>query len=288
LYSLLMKIVRDPLEMQSYAETLRKQGRRIAFVPTMGYLHQGHLALVEEGKRRADSVVASIFVNPTQFGPSEDLEAYPRDFGRDENLLQGVGTDVIFYPDKESMYPQGYQTYVNVERVTQNLCGPSRPTHFRGVATIVAKLFNIVKPHVAVFGEKDFQQLVVIQRMVKDLNFDIEIVGYPTVREQDGLAMSSRNAYLSPEERTTALLIKKALDKVARLYEEGSRKPQFLIQKAREILSESPNIRIDYVKICDAQTLEDIEEIKDQAVMAVAVFIGKTRLIDNYVFRSTA
>jgi pantoate--beta-alanine ligase len=283
-----MKIIQDQGEMKRYADTLRLQGKQIAFVPTMGYLHEGHLSLVREGKKRADCVVVSIFVNPTQFGPSEDLDAYPRDFARDEALLKEIGTDVIFYPTKEAMYPERYQTYVTVEKVSQNLCGVSRPTHFRGVATIVTKLFNIVKPHVALFGQKDFQQLVVIQRMVEDLNFDIEIVGSPTVREQDGLAMSSRNTYLSPEERTSALLIKKALDRTRDLYLEGVTKAQVLIKEAKEVLSESPRIKIDYVKICNARTLEDVEEIQDEAVMAVAVFIGKTRLIDNYVFRGPA
>ena len=281
-----MKIIRDPVEMQQYSDALRHQGTRIGFVPTMGYLHEGHLSLVTEARKRTDHVVVSIFVNPTQFSPSEDLEAYPRDFARDETLLEGVGTDSVFYPTKDAMYAGGYQTYVTVENISQNLCGVSRPTHFRGVATVVTKLFNIVKPHVAVFGQKDFQQLVVIQRMVKDLNFDIEIIGHPTVREQDGLAMSSRNTYLGPEERTSALLIKKALDRTRDLYVEGNNKAPVLLQKAKEVLEGSPRIKIDYLKICDAHTLEEIEEIRGEAVMAVAVFIGKTRLIDNYVFRN--
>lgn len=279
-----MRIIRDPAQMQGYAETLRRQGKRIGFVPTMGYLHEGHLSLVREARSKADCVVVSIFVNPTQFAPSEDLDAYPRDFARDEALLKEVGTDVIFFPEAKTMYPEGYRTFVTVENLSKNLCGISRPTHFRGVATIVTKLFNIVKPHVAVFGQKDFQQLVVIKRMVEDLNFDVEIIGHPTVREKDGLAMSSRNTYLSPEERADALLLKKALDKAREGYEAGVRQAGPLVKMAREVLEQSPRIRIDYLKVCDTQSLKDVEVIEDEAVMAVAVFIGKTRLIDNCVF----
>jgi pantoate--beta-alanine ligase len=279
-----MKIIRDPAQMQGYAETLRHQGKRIGFVPTMGYLHEGHLSLVREARNKADCVVVSIFVNPTQFAPSEDLDAYPRDFARDEALLKEVGTDVIFYPEAQTMYPEGYQTFVTVENLSKNLCGMSRPTHFRGVATIVTKLFNIVKPHVAVFGQKDFQQLLVIKRMVEDLNFDVEIIGHPTVRERDGLAMSSRNTYLSSEERADALLLKKALDKAKECYEAGVRHAGSLIERAKEVLEQSPRIRIDYLKVCDTQDLQDIDVIEGEAVMAVAVFIGRTRLIDNCVF----
>ncbi len=283
-----MKIIKDPVEMQRYAQLIKLQGKKIGFVPTMGYLHEGHLSLVREARKRADCVVVSIFVNPTQFAPSEDLDVYPRDFPRDEALLRETGADVIFYPDSESMYPHGFETFVTVEHLSRKLCGISRPTHFRGVATVVAKLFNLVKPDIAVFGEKDFQQLVIIRRMVKDLNFDIDIVGHPTVREEDGLAMSSRNTYLMPEDRAAATLIKKALDNARQHYEKGVRHASILIEKATEVLRQSPKIRIDYLKICDTQSLEDVEEITGEAVMAVAVFIGTTRLIDNMVFSGNA
>jgi pantoate--beta-alanine ligase len=283
-----MRIIRDIREMQHTAETLRLEGKRIAFVPTMGYLHQGHLSLMQEGRQKADVVVASIFVNPTQFGPQEDLGAYPRDFENDEKLMKDVGVDIVFYPAENEIYPEGYQTSVRVEKITQNLCGASRPVHFGGVATVVTKLFHIVKPHVALFGDKDFQQRVVIQRMVRDLNFDIEVIGCPTVREPDGLAMSSRNAYLSPEERKESLAVKQALDRTGELYNSGVRNTEELTAGAREILAGSPNIRIDYVKICDTTTLEEVERIESEAVLAIAVFLGNTRLIDNTVFSENA
>jgi len=279
-----MNIVRDIREMQGLAEGLRLQGKRIAFVPTMGYLHEGHLSLMKEGKRRADILVASVFVNPAQFGPQEDLEAYPRDFARDEGLMRSAGVDIVFYPSETEIYPEGYQTYVTVERITRNLCGASRPVHFRGVATVVTKLFHIVKPHVALFGDKDFQQRTVIQRMVRDLNFDIEVIGCPTVREPDGLAMSSRNAYLSPTQRTEALAIRRALDAARDLHERGVRDAGDLVKRVREILAGSPGMKIDYITVSDTETLEEIERIERDAVLAVAVFVGNTRLIDNTVF----
>jgi len=278
-----MKIVREIREMQTLAEDLRLQGRRIAFVPTMGYLHQGHLSLMAEGRKRADVVVASIFVNPTQFGPQEDLDAYPRDFESDERLMRSVGVDVVFYPSEKDIYPGGYQTYVTVERITRNLCGASRPVHFRGVATVVTKLFHIVKPHVAIFGDKDFQQRRVIQQMVRDLNFDVEVIGCPTVREPDGLAMSSRNAYLSAGERREALSVKRALDGARGLFEAGECRAGEILARVREILGAAAGIRIDYLAVCDAETLEEIETVRGEAVLAVAVFVGNTRLIDNVV-----
>jgi len=278
-----MEIIRDTGKMQRRAEALRSQGKRIAFVPTMGYLHPGHLSLMEEGKRRADVLVSSIFVNPTQFGPQEDLEAYPRDFENDEKLMQEVGVDIVFYPTVEGMYPEGFQTSVRVEKITRHLCGASRPVHFGGVATVVTKLFHIVKPHVALFGDKDFQQRVVIQRMVRDLNFDVEVVGCPTVREPDGLAMSSRNAYLSPTERQKALAGKQALDHAVERFQGGMRDAGTLLDEARDILTACPDMRVDYLKICDTGTLEEVEQVRVEAVLAVAVFLGKTRLIDNVV-----
>ena len=278
-----MKIIREPHAMQGLADELRGQGGRIALVPTMGYLHEGHLSLMREGKKRAETLVVSVFVNPTQFGPQEDLDAYPRNFEQDKRLMQEVGVDWVFCPTDEGMYPDGYQTYLTVEEVTRNLCGRSRPTHFRGVATVVTKLFHIVKPHVALFGKKDFQQLVVIRRMVKDLNLDVEIVGCPIVREPDGLAMSSRNKYLSPDERREALALKKALDRARELFRDGERRAQVLVDEVHRILSLHPHIRADYVSLCDAETLEDVETIEGETVLAIAAFAGKTRLIDNSV-----
>jgi len=278
-----VEIIRDVAGMQKRTEELRRQGLRIAFVPTMGYLHEGHLSLMREGKKRADVVVASVFVNPTQFGPEEDLDAYPRDFEGDERLMCEAGVDIVFYPTEAEIYPEGYETYVSLEKTTRNLCGLSRPIHFRGVATVVTKLFNIVKPHVALFGDKDFQQRVVIQKMARDLNFDIEIVGCPIVREPDGLAMSSRNAYLTPEQRKEALALKRSLDGAEDLFLKGERKAESLKGKAKEILLAQLGTRIDYIRICSTATLEDVEIIDKEAVLAVAAYLGKTRLIDNCV-----
>lgn len=250
----------------------------------MGYLHEGHLDLMREGRQRADHLVISIFVNPTQFGPGEDFEKYPRDFERDERLAAEAGVDTIFYPDVDGMYPPGYQTYVTVENVTRNLCGKSRPIHFRGVATVCTKLFNIVKPHEAVFGKKDFQQLAVIKRMVKDLDMDLAIVGMDTTREPDGLAMSSRNAYLRPEERHSALSLSRGLKIAKELYESGERKGSVIIDAVRDHISGHEHTDIDYIQICDAETMEDMERLDGESVIALAVRVGIPRLIDNHVF----
>lgn len=276
-----MRVIESPRLMQQTAEELRNKGKILAFVPTMGYLHEGHLSLMREGRRRADTVIASVFVNPTQFGPQEDLASYPRDFERDCTLMESAEVDIVFHPRAEDMYPDGFQTYVTVERVSRTLCGRSRPHHFRGVATVVTKLFNIVKPHVALFGWKDFQQVVVIRRMVKDLNFDVEIVGCPIVRESDGLAMSSRNTYLSAEERQEALGLKQALDEARAQVQGGQREAAAILARVREILSARPGIRIDYVEICHPETLEGIERIEGPALLAIAAYVGRTRLIDN-------
>jgi pantoate--beta-alanine ligase len=249
----------------------------------MGYFHEGHLSLMREARRTADHVVVSIYVNPTQFGPKEDFSKYPRDFDRDAAMAKSVGVDVIFFPSNQDMYPGGYQTYVDVEQVTKNLCGMSRPGHFRGVTTICCKLFNIVKPHSAIFGKKDFQQLAAIKRMVADLNLDLEIVGLPTYRELDGLAMSSRNVYLSQEERSSALALVGALKLAQNLYAEGERNAVKIIKQAEKLIENEPFTNIDYIKICDTATLEDVNEIKNEVVMALAVKVGKTRLIDNSV-----
>ena len=279
-----MKTLSSVKEMQEFAEDSRLSGKTIALVPTMGFLHQGHLELMEEGKKRADILIISIFVNPTQFGVGEDLEKYPRDMERDKKLAEGVGVDIIFAPSASEMYPKGYQTYVNVKDVTRNLCGISRPTHFRGVTTVVAKLFNIVKPHIAIFGEMDFQQLVTIRQMVKDLNFDIEIVGIPTVREKDGLAMSSRNTYLTPEERKAALSLNQAISIARDIFRSGERRSESILREVKKRIESEDLTDIDYVKMCDSQTLEDIEEIDRGAVLAIAVKVGRTRLIDNCTF----
>lgn len=270
--------------MQVRADSIRRRGRRSAFVPTMGYLHEGHLNLMREAKKSADELVVSIFVNPTQFGPGEDYEKYPRDFERDEALAKEVGVDIIFYPSVDDMYPAGYQTYVTVEEVTRNLCGMSRPVHFRGVATVCTKLFNIVKPHAAVFGKKDYQQLVTIRRMTADLNMDIEIVGVDITREPDGIAMSSRNAYLKREEREAALSLSRGLKIAKKLYDDGERGASVIIRSVREYIESHEGTDIDYVKICDAETLEDVETLERESVIALAVRVGLPRLIDNYVF----
>ncbi|MGB5217255.1 MAG: pantoate--beta-alanine ligase [Smithella sp.] len=279
-----MKVIKSARKMQSFSESLREKGESIAFVPTMGYFHEGHLQLMREAKKLADNVVTSIYVNPTQFGPKEDFSKYPRDFDRDLQMAESAGVDVIFYPTNKEMYPAAYQTYVDVEKVTQNLCGASRPGHFRGVTTICCKLFNIIKPHVAIFGKKDFQQFITIKRMVDDLNMDLQITGFPTVREADGLAMSSRNKYLQKNERPSALTLFKALKLAEKLYAGGERNASVIINAAEKLIAKSSHTLIDYIKICDAGTLKDIDTIKRQAFMALAVKVGKTRLIDNHVF----
>jgi pantoate--beta-alanine ligase len=271
--------------MQAFSDACRKQGKTIVFVPTMGYLHQGHAHLMQEGRKLGDVLIVSIFVNPTQFGPGEDFEKYPRDWDRDAQLCASAGVDVIFAPTAEEMYPQGYQTSIIVSQVSENLCGVSRPTHFQGVATVVAKLFNCTKPHVALFGEKDFQQLVVIKRMVKDLNMDIQIIGVPTVREQGGLAMSSRNTYLSADERISALSLSQGLARARELFQQGERSALVLIGTVREIIEKEKCAAVEYIKVCDIETLQDIETIAQPAVMALAVKIGKARLIDNIVLK---
>ncbi len=261
-----MEIITGIRQMQRYSDEVRMSGRRVAVVPTMGYLHEGHLSLVRIARERADAVVVTIFVNPKQFGPSEDFTTYPRDMDRDLDLVKSSGAACVFAPAAAEMYPEGYQTSVRVDRLTQHLCGISRPTHFEGVTTVVAKLFNATKPHAAVFGEKDFQQLQVIRRMVRDLDMDIEIIGGPIVREPDGLAMSSRNKYLSPEERAAALVLSSSLFEIRELCARGERDALTLGRK-----------------ICDLETLEEISHLRRDSVAALAVFFGKTRLIDNII-----
>lgn len=279
-----MEIINSTAQMQSFADSIRLQGKKISFVPTMGYFHEGHLNLMREARKMADCLVVSIYVNPTQFGPKEDLSKYPRDFDRDRKMAEDVNVDVIFYPSNDEMYPNNYQTYVNVENVTQNLCGLSRPGHFRGVTTVCCKLFNMVKPHIAVFGKKDFQQFVTIKRMVADLNLDLEIIGVPTVREADGLAMSSRNVYLNEKERVSALSLVNSLKLAQRIYDAGERKSSPILSEVSQLIKGVPYTEIDYIKICDTSTLMDIGEIEGEAVIALAVKVGTTRLIDNHVF----
>lgn len=279
-----MEIINSIAQMQSFAETLRLQNKKISFVPTMGYFHEGHLDLMREAGKMADCLAVSIYVNPTQFGPKEDLSKYPRDFDRDCKMAEGVDVDVIFNPSNEEMYPQNYQTYINVEKVTRNLCGLSRPGHFRGVTTVCCKLFNIVKPHIAVFGKKDYQQFITIKRMVADLNLDLEVIGLPTVREANGLAMSSRNVYLKENERPSALSLVNSLKLAQKLYAGGERKSFRILSEVTKLINSAPYTEIDYAKICDAATLADIDEITVDAVIALAVKVGTTRLIDNHVF----
>jgi len=277
-----MDIITDIAEMQSRSLAARAAGKRIAFVPTMGYLHEGHASLLREGRKRGDLLVLSIFVNPTQFGPNEDLDRYPRDFARDEALAGEAGVDVIFYPSAATIYPSGYATFVNVEgALTEVLEGACRPGHFRGVATVVAKLFLIVQPHVAFFGQKDFQQLAVIRRMTQDLNLPVDIVGMPIVREADGLAMSSRNVYLVPDERRQALAIVGALRLAGQAARAGECSPRKLLLLAEGRLHQEPDIKIEYVTIRHQATLQETATVDADAVMLIAVRIGKTRLIDN-------
>jgi pantoate--beta-alanine ligase len=277
-----MKIVNTISEMQKLSDELRKT-KRIGLVPTMGYLHEGHMSLIRKAKELGDIVVASIFVNPIQFGPQEDLAKYPRDFKRDAALLRKEKTDIVFHPFTEDMYSQDFSTYVEVKRLEDFLCGKTRAGHFVGVATVVTKLLNIVKPHFAIFGQKDFQQLVIIQKMVRDLNMDIKIVGHPIVREEDGLAMSSRNTYLSKSERGKALLISKSLRRAEEMFLKGERKSAALKKEVEGVLCQKEGISIEYIEICDSRNFEDLEIIKNRAVLAIACRIGKTRLIDNVI-----
>jgi pantoate--beta-alanine ligase len=274
------EVVRDPSDMRARVEDLRRDGRTIAVVPTMGALHEGHLELLRVARRSADIVILTIFVNPTQFGPNEDLAKYPRDEAGDLAKARTCGIDLAFCPDASAMYPAGAQTFIEVRELQQPMCGASRPGHFAGVATIVAKLFNITKPHVAVFGEKDYQQLAIIRRMVRDLDFAIQIVGVPIVRERDGLALSSRNAYLSAEGRQIALGLSRGLAAAEALVKAGERDAATLRAAATAQLV---GARIDYVELRDATELSEITRLERPAVLAVAAFVGATRLIDNRV-----
>ena len=255
----------------------------VGLVPTMGFLHEGHLSLIRRAREECDHVVVSIFVNPTQFGPKEDLSKYPRDIERDLKLIEPLGTDLVWMPTAEIMYPQGYQTWVEVEAITSPLEGALRPGHFKGVTTVVAKLFNAVQPHKAYFGQKDAQQAAVIRQMVRDLNFPLEVIVCPTMREVDGLAMSSRNVYLDPEQRQAAKVLFRSLSAAKELFERGERNAENIRRKMKEILASEPLAEVQYVSCADYDTLEELDEIKGKALLSMAVFVGKTRLIDNCV-----
>ncbi len=278
------RIIQRVEELQRWSDEVRASGRRVALVPTMGALHEGHLSLVRLAAEHAERVVVSIFVNPTQFGPNEDLECYPRDLEGDVSRLRALGVDAVFAPEVEEMYPDGTPTWVEVDAsLTCGLCGRYRRTHFRGVTTVVARLFNAARPHFAVFGEKDYQQLVVIRQMARDLHFDIDVIGGPTVREPDGLALSSRNAYLKPGARQQARALNAALHEVRELTRAGERDPRRLEAAARCRLEKEPLAEIEYIELRDAETLEPVHHLQRKAVMALAVHFEGTRLIDNTI-----
>jgi len=277
-----MKRIESASEMQQTARSLRAQGRRIGFVPTMGNLHEGHLSLLRIARQQADVVVVSLFVNPTQFGPGEDFETYPRTLEEDCACCEREGADLLFHPPVSDMYPEGASVSVTESDLSRTLCGASRPGHFDGVCTIVAKLFNLVLPHLAVFGEKDAQQLRIIRRMVRDLRFPVEILSGPTVREPDGLALSSRNRYLTPEQRLQATCLRRALDEAERLFAAGERDPALLAAAMRALIEREPDARIDYISLVDDETLQPLTgPITAPALAALAVRVGSPRLIDN-------
>ena len=276
-----MKIYKTIAEMRAASRQVRRDEERLGFVPTMGALHEGHLSLVRAAKAKCDVVAVSIFVSPLQFGPSEDLAKYPRTFDRDSELLEKEGVDILFAPTPDEMYPAGAVTYVTVEGLSEKLCGRSRPGHFRGVTTVVAKLFHIVEPDLAFFGQKDAAQATIICRMVRDLNLPVEIVICPIMREPDGLAMSSRNAYLSPQARKSALVLQRSLTRVRNRFDQGERDTAKLIEAGKEVVAQEPTVRLDYFEIVDPASLDPVRELTNNVLVAVAAFAGNTRLIDN-------
>lgn len=278
-----MKTIENISRMSTFVKMMKKEGKSIGLVPTMGYLHEGHASLLKAAKKHTDVVVMSIFVNPKQFGPNEDFEKYPRDLRRDEEMAREAGVDVIFYPSLEDMYPDDYATYVTVEMLTSKLCGESRPGHFSGVATVVTKLFNIVRPDVAYFGQKDLQQALMIKKMVEDLNMGIEIKMMPIVREKSGLAMSSRNIYLSENQKKDAVILYQSLKTAEALVKEGETDAKKIIKTIEEMIKSKPSARIDYAVIVDAKEMKSLRTISGEAVIALAVFFGNTRLIDNII-----
>ena len=277
-----MKVATTIKEVREQVKTWKKEGQTIGLVPTMGYLHEGHASLIKKCREENDKVVVSVFVNPTQFGPNEDLEDYPRDFKRDSELCESIGADLIFHPEPSEMY-QDACAYVNIETLSSTLCGKTRPIHFKGVCTVVSKLFNIVTPDNAYFGQKDAQQLAIIKKMVQDLNFDIRIVGCPIIREEDGLAKSSRNTYLSAEERQAALCLSQAVKKGQEVIKAGC-KSEDVLKEMRAIIETQPLAKIDYVSVVDALTMQPVDVVEKDVLVAMAVYIGKTRLIDNFSF----
>jgi|ERR1051326_3085791 pantoate--beta-alanine ligase len=281
-----MKLVADLRGMQRMAEDLRREGRRISVVPTMGFLHEGHLSLIRIARQNSDTVITTIFVNPTQFSPTEDFESYPRDLERDKRLAESAGSDLLFVPAPDEMYPKEYLTFVTVEKITDVLEGKVRPSHFRGVVTVVAKLINLTKPHVAVFGQKDAQQAAVVTRMIGDLNFDCEVIVAPTVREPDGLAMSSRNVYLSPEDRLRSAVLFRSLTLAGELVKNGERNSAEIISAMRKLIATQASARIDYISVADRLTLEELPLLTPgEALVSLAVRFGTTRLIDNIIVR---
>ncbi|HEX9917289.1 MAG TPA: pantoate--beta-alanine ligase [candidate division Zixibacteria bacterium] len=276
-----MKIITSPNRMQEICNKMQRDGKVVGFVPTMGYLHKGHLSLVRVAKKKSDVLVVSIFVNPAQFGPKEDFKRYPRDFARDGDLLKEEGCDYVFAPKTKNMYPESYSTFIEVNGLSSKLEGASRPGHFKGVTTIVAKLFHIVQPDIAVFGQKDAQQVVIINKMVKDLNFKTKIVIAPTVREKDGLAQSSRNKYLSPKQRKDATVLYESLALAKGLIRNGEKDAKTIVNKMRELINKEKGAKIDYIAIANTENLNPIEKIKGEVLISLAVQFGKTRLIDN-------
>ena len=277
-----MQVTTTVAETRALVKSWKKEGKTVGLVPTMGYLHEGHASLIRKCQEENDIVVVSVFVNPTQFGPNEDLEVYPRDFQRDSALCESLGADLIFHPEPEEMY-QDPCAYVSIETLSENLCGRTRPIHFRGVCTVVSKLFHIVAPDKAYFGQKDAQQLAIIRKMVRDLNFDIEIVGCPIIREEDGLAKSSRNTYLNPQERQAALCLSRAVKRGQELIAPGM-DSEAVLSEMRKIIEAEPLAKIDYVSMVDALTMKDVEKVDRDVLVAMAVYIGKTRLIDNFSY----
>lgn len=278
-----MQIAATIKEVRTLVKAWKKEGFSVGLVPTMGYLHEGHGSLISRARAENDKVVVSIFVNPMQFGPGEDLESYPRDLKKDSAYCESLGADLIFHPEPEEMYTDGFCSYVDMSVLTEELCGLSRPVHFRGVCTVVNKLFNITTPDRAYFGQKDAQQLAVIKRMVQDLNMDLEIIGCPIVREEDGLAKSSRNTYLSAEERQAALVLSKAVKYGQEMVKNGETDAKKIVSEMRALIEQEPLARIDYVKAVDGLTMQQIDTVKEPMLVALAVYIGKTRLIDNFV-----
>lgn len=279
-----MKVVSKINEVREQVSQWKKEGYKIGFVPTMGYLHEGHKSLIDRAVKENDKVVVSIFVNPMQFGPNEDLATYPRDLERDAALCFDAGANLIFHPESTEMYDEDFCSFVDINGLSEGLCGKSRPIHFRGVCTVVSKLFNIVTPDRAYFGEKDAQQLAIIKRIVRDLNFNIEIVGCPIVREEDGLAKSSRNTYLSKEERKAATILSKSLNKAKEALKNGERNSSEIINLISHTINGEPLAKLDYIEVVDSLSLKKVDKIEKAILVAIAVYIGKTRLIDNFTY----